>query len=140
MCPDPGPATATIGIKDGRGGLGWHYTHNHEGRHRAPEGAFYQEKALVGTFVSSSSPHRSPTQVLITLCAAVAAVSAAPRYLVIPIEDVDMSVFSGQTLPVYRVPGLARTARMAQEEDSYQSAPAPYDSQVSGADRHASDD
>ena len=69
-----------------------------------------------------------------------AAVSAAPRYLVIPIEDVDMSVFSGQTLPVYRVPGLARTARMAQEEDSYQSAPAPYDSQVSGADRHASND
>ena len=66
-----------------------------------------------------------------------AAVSAAPRYLVIPIEDVDMSMFSGHTLPVYRVPGLARTARMAQEEDSYQSAPAPYDSQVSGADRHA---
>merc|ERR1711933_461277 len=49
-------------------------------------------------------------RVLITLCAAVAAVSAAPRYLVIPIEDVDMSMFSGQTLPVYRVPGLARTA------------------------------
>ena len=66
-----------------------------------------------------------------------AAVSAAPRYLVIPIEDVDMSMFSGQTLPVYRVPGLARTARMAQEEDSYQSAPAPYDSQVSGADSNA---
>ena len=64
-----------------------------------------------------------------------AAVSAAPRYLVIPIEDVDMSMFSGQTLPVYRVPGLARTARMAQEEDSYQSAPAPYDSQVSGANK-----
>merc|ERR1712061_69572 len=73
-------------------------------------------------------------KVLITLCAAVAAVSAAPRYLVIPIEDVDMSVFSGQTLPVYRVPGLARTARMAQEEDSYQSAPAPYDSQGSSSD------
>merc|ERR1719150_2856425 len=68
------------------------------------------------------------------LCAAVAAVSAAPRYLVIPIEDVDMSMFSGQTLPVYRVPGLARTARMAQEEDSYQSAPAPYDSQGSSSD------
>ena len=54
-------------------------------------------------------------------------------------KDVDMSMFSGQTLPVYRVPGLARTARMAQEEDSYQSAPAPYNSQVSGADRLASD-
>merc|ERR1712024_175222 len=76
-------------------------------------------------------------KVLITLCAAVAAVSAAPRYLVIPIEDVDMSMFSGQTLPVYRVPGLARTARMAQEEDSYQSAPAPYDSQGSSSDAYA---
>ena len=89
---------------------------------------------------SRGQPSPLSTQVLITLCAAVAAVSAAPRYLVIPIEDVDMSMFSGQTLPVYRVPGLARTARMAQEEDSYQSAPAPYDSQVSGADRRASDD
>ena len=86
---------------------------------------------------SRGQPSPLSTQVLITLCAAVAAVSAAPRYLVIPIEDVDMSMFSGQTLPVYRVPGLARTARMAQEEDSYQSAPAPYDSQVSGADRNA---
>merc|ERR1712012_887960 len=50
-------------------------------------------------------------KVLISLCVAVAAVSAAPRYLVIPIEDVDMSSLMGASIPVYRMPGLARQAR-----------------------------
>merc|ERR1719245_888017 len=64
-------------------------------------------------------------KVLISLCVAVAAVSSAPRYLVIPIEDVDM-------------PSLARQARQVEEEDSYQVAPQPYgqDSQASGSEAY----
>merc|ERR1711862_897717 len=56
---------------------------------------------------------------------AVAAVSAAPRYLVIPIEDVDMSSLMGASIPVYRMPGLARQARQVldEEQDNYQTAP-----------------
>merc|ERR1711923_230303 len=61
-------------------------------------------------------------KVLISLCVAVAAVSAAPRYLVIPIEDVDMSSLAGASIPVFRMPGLARQARQVEEEDSYQVA------------------
>merc|ERR1719389_1049042 len=74
-------------------------------------------------------------KVLISLCVAVAAVSAAPRYLVIPIEDVDMSSLAGASIPVFRMPGLARQARQVEEEDSYQVAPQPYgqDSQASGS-------
>ena len=62
--------------------------------------------------------------------AALVAVSAGrPRFLVIPLEDVE---FDGPArFPVFRMPaGLARQARAAQDEDSYQSAPyadAPYD-------------
>ena len=52
----------------------------------------------------------------------VASVSAAPRYLVIPVEDVDFSNFAGRTLPVVRMPGLMRQARQV-EEDSFQLAP-----------------
>ena len=50
----------------------------------------------------------------------VASVSAAPRYLVIPIEDVDLSNLAGQSIPVYRMPGLARQARQLEEEDNFQ--------------------
>ena len=46
----------------------------------------------------------------------VASVSAAPRYLVIPAEDVDFSNFAGRTLPVVRMPGLVRHARQVEEE------------------------
>merc|ERR1712012_1459790 len=77
-------------------------------------------------------------KVLISLCVAVAAVSAAPRYLVIPIEDVDMSSLAGASIPVFRMPGLARQARQVEEEDSYQVAPQPYgqDSQASGSEAY----
>ena len=54
----------------------------------------------------------------------VASVSAAPRYLVIPVEDVDFSNFAGRTLPVVRMPGLMRQARQIQDDsDDYRRAP-----------------
>ena len=46
----------------------------------------------------------------------VASVSAAPRYIVLPIEDVDLSALVGQTLPVYRMPGLVRQARQVEDQ------------------------
>merc|ERR1712079_840693 len=75
-------------------------------------------------------------KVLISLCVAVAAVSAAPRYLVIPIEDVDMSSLAGASIPVFRMPGLARQARQVEEEDSYQVAPYAGDSAASGSEAY----
>merc|ERR1739848_445785 len=58
-------------------------------------------------------------KVFIALAALVAVSTGAPRYLVIPIEDVDFGN-SNLRLPVYRMPaGLARQARAAQE-DQYQ--------------------
>merc|ERR1719211_449026 len=77
----------------------------------------------------------------VLILAALVAVSAArPRFLIIPLEDVEF-----QGMPVYRMPpGLARQARAAQDEDSYQSAPyadAPYaqerDAQASGSNAYA---
>ena len=47
----------------------------------------------------------------------VASVSAAPRYIVLPIEDVDLSALVGQTLPVYRMPGLMRQARQVEQQE-----------------------
>merc|ERR1712127_1068120 len=68
------------------------------------------------------------TSMKVFILAALVAVSAArPRFLVIPIEDVDFEGSMGQ-LPVYRMPQLARQARMAQEEqDSFQSVQGQYD-------------
>merc|ERR1711902_139785 len=66
-------------------------------------------------------------KVLISLCVAVAAVSSAPRYLVIPIEDVDMSSLAGASIPVFRMPGLTRQASQASGSEAYgapHSAPA----------------
>merc|ERR1712115_189995 len=57
-------------------------------------------------------------KVFIALAALMGVSSGAPRYLVIPIEDVDFGN-SNLRLPVYRMPGLARQARAAQE-DQYQ--------------------
>merc|ERR1711978_50439 len=66
-------------------------------------------------------------KVFIALAALVAVSSGAPRYLVIPIEDVDFGN-SNLRLPVYRMPGLARQARAAQDdqyqEPNYDAAPA----------------
>merc|ERR1711983_7343 len=62
---------------------------------------------------------QSSMKVFVTLCALVAAASSAPRYVILPIEDVDLSVFNGQYLPVVRVPGLARQARQVLEEDEF---------------------
>merc|ERR1712060_70229 len=72
----------------------------------------------------------------------VASVSAAPRYIVLPIEDVDLSALVGQTLPVYRVPGLMRQARQLEdEEDSFQLGPLSNrrqaDSQTAGSNAYA---
>merc|ERR1719445_2340260 len=64
-------------------------------------------------------------KLLLSLAVVVASVSAAPRYLVIPIEDVDLSNLAGQSIPVYRMPGLARQARQLEEEDSFQRGPRP---------------
>ena len=73
-------------------------------------------------------------QLLLSLAVVVASVSAAPRYIVLPIEDVDLSSLVGQTLPVYRMPGLMRQARQVEEEDSFQNA--PLDSRASGSNAY----
>merc|ERR1712025_926203 len=70
-------------------------------------------------------------KVLIALAALVAVSSGAPRYLVIPIEDVDFGN-SNLRLPVSRMPGLARQARAAQW-DQYQYGAAPADSNAYAA-------
>ena len=62
-------------------------------------------------------------QLLLSLTVVVASVSAAPRYIVLPIEDVDLSSLVGQTLPVYRMPGLMRQARQVEEEENYRMSP-----------------
>merc|ERR1711872_619930 len=65
-------------------------------------------------------------KVLLAITTLIAVTSCAPRYLVIPIEDVDFDSSSLlPSLPVYRIPALARQARAAQDEDSYQIAPDP---------------
>merc|ERR1711874_961248 len=46
----------------------------------------------------------------------------SPQISCDPLEDVDFGS-SNLRLPVYRMPGLARQARAAQDEDSYQIAP-----------------
>merc|ERR1719260_468884 len=62
-------------------------------------------------------------KVFIALAALVAVSTGAPRYLVIPIEDVDFGN-SNLRLPVYRMPaGLARQAR-AYQEPNFDAAPA----------------
>merc|ERR1712141_593972 len=73
-------------------------------------------------------------KVLVTLCAVVAAASAAPRYLVIPLEDVDLSPFNGQYLPVMRVPGLSRQARQLQDADDAFNTQGLSDSQGSASE------
>merc|ERR1712020_425975 len=78
-------------------------------------------------------------KLLLSLAVVVASVSAAPRYIVLPIEDVDLSALVGQTLPVYRMPGLVRQARQV-EEDSFQVGPSPLasrrDSDVAGSNAY----
>merc|ERR1712168_1045403 len=83
---------------------------------------------------------------LVALCVFVASVSSKPRYLVIPLEDVEFGPMT-QQLPVYRMSELARQARQAQEESyqeprsTYQQQPRTYqqsadrrdDSQASGS-------
>ena len=63
-------------------------------------------------------------QLFLSLAVVVASVSAAPRYIVLPIEDVDLSVLMGQTLPVYRMPGLTRQARQVDQPESRDTQPA----------------
>merc|ERR1712137_807468 len=83
--------------------------------------------------------HITTMKVFVALCATIAAASAAPRYLVIDLQaanGMDQAFLS--SLPVMRNPGLARQARMAQEEDSYQSAPVPYEQFASPRDSEGS--
>merc|ERR1711992_7396 len=56
-------------------------------------------------------------KLFLSLAVVVASVSAAPRYIVLPIEDVDLSPLVGQTLPVYRMPGLMRQARQVEQQE-----------------------
>eukprot|EP00090_Calanus_glacialis_P046303 TRINITY_DN902_c0_g1_i2.p2 TRINITY_DN902_c0_g1~~TRINITY_DN902_c0_g1_i2.p2 ORF type:complete len:120 (-),score=32.11 TRINITY_DN902_c0_g1_i2:54-413(-) len=64
-------------------------------------------------------------KVFLAITTIIAVSSGAPRYLVIPIEDVDFGDSNmAQRFPIYRMPALARQARAAQqEEDSFQIAP-----------------
>merc|ERR1712241_498876 len=69
--------------------------------------------------------HNITMKLFLSLAVVVASVSAPP-YIVLPIEDVDLSALVGQTLPVYRMPGLMRQARQVELEDeldSFQMAP-----------------
>ena len=78
-------------------------------------------------------------QLFLSLAVVVASVSAAPRYIVLPIEDVDLSALVGQTLPVYRMPGLMRQARQVEDElDSFQMAPSALrrDSEAAGSNAY----
>merc|ERR1711994_48129 len=70
-------------------------------------------------------------KLFLSLAVVVASVSA-PRYIVLPIEDVDLSALVGQTLPVYRMPGLVRQARQV-EDDSFQQGPVASSSNAYGA-------
>merc|ERR1719192_1593369 len=85
---------------------------------------------------SCSTLTRSTTlsfQLILSLAVVVASVSAAPRYLVIPVEDVDFSNFAGRTLPVVRMHGLMRQARQVEDEDEGFSGFPRADSQASGS-------
>merc|ERR1711962_452892 len=82
------------------------------------------------------------TMKLFLLAALLPLALSRPRFLVIPLDDLEdselMSALS--SFPVYRNPGLARQARAAQEEDDYQSAPQyyePRDTQASGSNSYA---
>merc|ERR1719230_1138729 len=78
-------------------------------------------------------------KLFLSLALVVASVSAAPRYIVLPIEDVDLSALVGQTLPVYRMPGLMRQARQVEDElDSFQMAPSALrrDSEAAGSNAY----
>merc|ERR1712038_289719 len=68
--------------------------------------------------------HIITMKLFLSLAVVVASVSAAPRYIVLPIEDVDLSALVGQTLPVYRMPGLMRQARQVDQVESRDTQPA----------------
>merc|ERR1711892_892713 len=73
-------------------------------------------------------------KVFIAIAALIAVSSGAPRYLVIPIEDVDFGNSNlAHRFPIYSMPALARQARAAQEEDSYQIAPRQYEPDTSAS-------
>ena len=89
-----------------------------------------------GVLLSTKLPRLLTTelfQLFLSLAVVVASVSAAPRYIVLPIEDVDLSALAGQSLPVYRMPaGLVRQARQVQDEDEFG------DSRTSGSNSYSS--
>merc|ERR1711999_5706 len=82
--------------------------------------------------------HIITMKLFLSLAVVVASVSAPP-YIVLPIEDVDLSALVGQTLPVYRMPGLMRQARQVEDElDSFQMAPSALrrDSEAAGSNAY----
>merc|ERR1719220_1591913 len=81
-------------------------------------------------------------KLFLSLAVVVASVCPPPPAIVLPIEDVDLSALVGQTLPVYRMPGLMRQARQLEdEEDSFQLSPLSNrrqaDSQTAGSNAYA---
>merc|ERR1712062_551839 len=74
--------------------------------------------------------HNITMKLFLSLAVVVASVSAA-RHIVLPIEDVDLSALVGQTLPVYRMPGLMREARQVSDQLE------PRDSQPSGSNAYS---
>ena len=86
------------------------------------ENAILQFELNIFHFFLDGQYFQFPLQVFL-LAALVAVSSGRPRYLVIPLEDVDFEGGQFGQLPVYRIPQLARQARAAQEEDSFQSGP-----------------
>merc|ERR1712243_354586 len=73
------------------------------------------------------SQHRNNMKVFIALATLVTVSLSRPKFLVIPMENVEFG--QNMNLPVYRMPQLARQARAAQEDldsasqDSFQIAP-----------------
>merc|ERR1711892_600565 len=77
-------------------------------------------------------------KVFLALTTIIAVSSGAPRYLVIPIEDVDFGNSNlARRFPIYSMPALARQARAAQEEDSYQIAPRQYEPDTSASNGYS---
>merc|ERR1711892_1127183 len=73
-------------------------------------------------------------KVFLAITTIIAVSSGAPKYLVIPIEDVDSANSNlARRLPIYSMPALARQARAAQEEDSDQIAPRQYEPDTSAS-------
>merc|ERR1711973_84624 len=91
------------------------------------------------------SRNHTAMKVFVALATLVTLSSARPRFLVIPLEDVDFGATQMQ-FPVYRMPALARQARQVADEQDGLAAPRSYspyaniersDSEPSGSNAYA---